>query len=435
MKTPLLILLAAAAGFLGALLLRPAPAPTASDNLAAREARWEAERHRLQAALRAARDRAAYPAPAPNASAPSIRDISKLSAAATLEQLTKTKITKGPGQSIAARRVVVLLENLITLGPESLPVIREFLGRNLDLDYDIDLAGAPGTPKEPKEGKDGKAPKDAKPDKDGKSLRMLTDFIVPPSLRFGLFDVVRRIGGPEAERILADTLVVTGRGAEVYYLARVLEDTAPNKYREPALIAARDLLVNPIVAGRATKLDQLDKDYLYAVLMMFGDRSFIALAKSQLLRPDGSTDPSALRYLQLAQRADAITTLSDALRDPRLKDPKDKEPLLKEALSFAGSDPRANELLHSVVTSDQMPLKLREKSLNDLDKHGYENPDNLTASDQQLVVSRLQVLQALRPELNDPQLVAAWEKTFVKLTAMLADPTAKANQKKPKKTP
>ena len=436
-KKSLLLLLGLAIGLAVAAWLAPKPLATSPDNLAAREARWEAERQRLQTALRAARERADHVPTAPQAKLPAtiIHVVAKLSAAESLDQLTKIKISKGPGQNIAARRVVVLLENLIALGSESLPVIRTYLAGNTDITYDTDLGGALDGPKESKDGKDGKAPKEPKADKDGKSLRQLTDFIVPPSLVFGLFDVLRRIGGPEAERIMADTLALTGRGAEVYYLARVLEDSVPGKYREPALLATRDLLVNPMVKTRATRLDQLDRDYLYAVLMMFGDRSFIALAKSQLLRPDGTTDPAALRYLQLAQQADAITTLTETLRDPRLKDPKEKEPLLKEALSFTGADPRANQLLHSVVTDEQLPLKLREKSLNDLDKHGFENPNNLTARDQQIVLARLLVLQALRPDLHDPQLTAAWDKSYTKLIALRDAPAAKANEKAGKKAP
>jgi len=437
MKKPLFLLFAVVLGFILALWLQPAPVPPAADNLAAREARWEAERTRLQAALKAARERPVPPTPAPVAPQ-IIQVVAKLSAAETLQQLRQTKVTRGPGQAVAARRVVVLLENLIALGPESLPVIRSYLATHEDVNYDSDLAGASDAAKAPppeKEGKADKAAKAPKMDKDGKSLRMLTEFILPPSLVFGLFDATRRIGGAEAERLLADTLRETGVGAEVYYLARALEELAPGRHRAEALAAARELLVNPLVKGRATRIEQMDRDCLYAVLMMFGDRSFLALAKTQLLRADGSTDPSALRYLQLAEPADAIASLAQALRDPRLKDPKDKEPLLKEALGFTGSDPRANQLLHSVVTDDQLPLKLREKSLNDLDKHGFENPDNLTARDQQLVQARLQVLQALRPDVRDPQLTAAWEKTFLKLTGLLADPAARAAQKQAKKAP
>ena len=44
--------------------------------------------------------------------------------------------------------------------------------------------------------------------------------LVPPSLRFGLFDVVRRIGGPDAEKLLGEMLGTTGRGVELAWLAR-----------------------------------------------------------------------------------------------------------------------------------------------------------------------------------------------------------------------
>ena len=44
-----------------------------------------------------------------------------------------------------------------------------------------------------------------------------TDFVFPPLLRFGLFDATLKIGGAKAEKLLADTLSITGRGVELAY--------------------------------------------------------------------------------------------------------------------------------------------------------------------------------------------------------------------------
>lgn len=95
------------------------------------------------------------------------------------------------------------------LGPPALPALRRFLASDRDV-----AESAPG-----------KAPRD---------LKALSEAWVPLSLRVGLFDLVRRIGAPEAESILAENLTRTRRGLEVAYLVHLLEELAPGKYWEVA---------------------------------------------------------------------------------------------------------------------------------------------------------------------------------------------------------
>ena len=94
-------------------------------------------------------------------------------------------------------------------------------------------------------------------------MRSLAEALAPPSLRFGLFDVVRQIGGADAEAILAESLAGSGRGLEVAYLTHVLEEMAPGKYKDAALAAARNLLASGTAA---------DRDHLFGVLRRFGER-------------------------------------------------------------------------------------------------------------------------------------------------------------------
>ena len=116
--------------------------------------------------------------------------------------------------------------------------------------------------------------------------------------------------------------------------------------------------------------------------------------------------------------------------DPRVTEGKQREDLFKEALRAAGADPRADELLARAVTAEELPLKLREKSIRDLDKHGFESPEQLTERDLQIIQARLRLLEALDPGLRDPKLQEAAVKTRTELNAYLADPAYKANKKK-----
>ncbi|MBI3881660.1 MAG: hypothetical protein HY301_16550 [Verrucomicrobia bacterium] len=380
-------------------------------------AAWQAEKARLEELLARPRPVASVStAPPPRADNPA----ASRTAQEILAELRTLKISRASGVA-RSRRALKLLEELVDRGPAALPAIHGFLARFEDVDYELDAAPAGGDAKG--KGKDkGKA-------KDHAAL-LPTDFIVPPSLRFGLFDVVRRIGGAGAEQVLAEVLGATGRGAEVYYLARVLEQLVPGKYRDEAVATARTFLLNPLPAAARGPLDQNDRNYLYAVLALFGDTSLAVLAQTQLIQPDGSLDANALRFLHDTMGTNALPALAQAMFDPRVTEPKEKEELFKEALSFTGADPRADELLARAVTAEDLPLKLREKSIRDLDKHGFESPEQLTPRDLLIIEARLRLLEALGPGLRDAQLQEAWLKTRTELTAYLADPARKANKKK-----
>src|SRR6185503_1769266 len=164
------------------------------------------------------------------------------------------------------------------------------------------------------------------------------DSILPLSLRFGLFDAARQIGGVEAESLLADVLGATGRGVEVAWLARTLQEIAPDKYRDVALAAARELLARPLATNAASPLDRNERDQLFGVLTLYGDASYVGAAQAQLVRTDGEVDRSALRYLQQSLGQQAVPIAAQWYNDPRLTDPAKKEPFARLALNYVGTD-------------------------------------------------------------------------------------------------
>src|SRR6185503_12087435 len=202
---------------------------------------------------------------------------------AIVARLRALRANAGVSSARMGRQIIYALEELIAIGPSALPAIREFLSRNEDVDYDLALAAQ------------------------GKSQRgtVPNDFVLPPSLRFGLLDATRQIGGAEAEAILADILASTGRGVELAWLARVLQELVPNKYRDVALTAARELLSRPL-ASAGSPLDRNDREHLFNVLSMYGDKSYVTTAQSQLVQADGVLDRNALRYLQQTLGSQAV---------------------------------------------------------------------------------------------------------------------------------
>ena len=100
------------------------------------------------------------------------------------------------------------LERLIAQGADAVPAIREFLTRNLDLDF-------------------------------GREEGQMLGY---PSVRTAMLDVLQQIGGPEALSLMLETLQTTSDPREIALLARSLDQQAPAQYRQQALSATRETL-------------------------------------------------------------------------------------------------------------------------------------------------------------------------------------------------
>ena len=352
------------------------------ETLKQERARWEAERVALQAKTNEASPRPAITSIIQKKEIVRVQE--ELDPEEIIDRLKKIKISSGAGQTKNARLAIQQFETLISIGPRALPAIRDFLSSNAEIDYDSSLS--------PRGSRDG---------------RISTEFALPPSLRFGLFDVARQIGGPDAEKLLADVLSVTGRGVEIAYLARVLQDMAPNKYRDLCINTARELLSRPIAPG-AKGLDKYDREYLYGVLGLFGDPSFAAEAQAQLVRADGGVDQGALRYLQQTLGTQALPSVINAY-DQAAIDPSKKEPLARYALEFAGADPMADDFWHRAISDPNMPIPQRAELIEDLNQDGIQSEEHPTAQDAQRIKNRLLLIERWRHEATDPALIAAYK--------------------------
>jgi len=92
------------------------------------------------------------------------------------------------------------------------------------------------------------------------------------SLRQGLFDALREIGGPEALAVTRETLQTTADPKEIALLARNLETMEPGQHREEALAAARETLAQAATG----QLHGLDVGPLFALLQTYGDVGVVA---------------------------------------------------------------------------------------------------------------------------------------------------------------
>ena len=304
-----------------------------------------------------------------------------------LNELVTIQATPGPGQPRAQYRVLALLDQLAQAGPNALPAIRQFLASNRDVAYGGN-AGRGGS----------------------------RNALLPPSLRFGLFDVVRQIGGAEAEQVLAESLASTGRGVEVTYLTQLLEELAPGKYRDAALTAARNLLSSGKVS------DLADRNSLYGVLRQFKDTSYVATAQANLVQADGKVDRSALRYLQQSLGEQSLVVAAQTFADGRVVDPDSKEALGRVALNFVGANDQALDLYHKAALDPQLKPDQRRQLVEDLNQDGLSNARNPTPEDLKIIANRYALTQTYLQQdyvKNDKVLNAAFLEANKDLANML----------------
>jgi hypothetical protein len=406
MKNALVIAVAAGLGFaVASVLVSTRLNARHAAQLAERQAAWQAEKDQLEAALASAE---AHPrvVTVPGATAPApVAAPARPSPAEIVTRLRTLKSAPGAGQMRVVRQAIHGLEELIAAGPGALPAIREFLARNEDIDFEF--AGTNQI-------------------KNSRSGTVPNEFILPPSLRFGLFDAVKQIGGAEAEKVLAEVLGTTGRGVEVAWLARALQDLSPNKYRDVALAAARELLGHPLAANSTSLLDRNDRDHLFSVLTLYGDTSYASTAQVQLVRTDGQVDRSALKYLHQSLGQQAVPIAAQLYDDPRLADPSKKEPLARLALNYVGGDALANEFYQKAINDLALPKDDRRNLIEDLNQDGFADRKNLTARDLPLIQNRIVLIEQLAPNATDPINAAAFKEAYkdlVKMRDRILNPT------------
>jgi len=162
------------------------------------------------------------------------------------------------------------LQQLVAQGPGAVAAIREFLQKNVDLDF------GPG------------------------------NGLGYASARAAMFDALVQIGGAEGIAGTLQTLQNTADPREIAVLAQNLEKLAPGEHRQEAIAAAREALA----MAASGKLEGADVAPLFEVLHAYGDTSVLtdlmqaakqwnyysAIALAQL--PDGAGIPSLIEMAQ-----------------------------------------------------------------------------------------------------------------------------------------
>ena len=309
-----------------------------------------------------------------NSAGPAVADYG-LSVPEILEELVEIKMTSENRRTVQ-RRINFLLESLVEQGQASVPHIREFLNKMEDIDFVVQRSDEEGRGR----------------GRGGRGGRTSMSFEQAPSLRIGLIDILKEIGGSSAEAALGEILTKTARGFEVAYTAKtVREMIGPDAFREEALDAAHALLNDPVEVSNPSSYDRNAKRYLFSVLEMYNDQTFIQSAQGLLVREDGKIDDTVLDYLGDVGKEGAMDTIYQAFSSGQVTDRGDLADLARAGVKFTGSNPQANQMFKEIMSSDEYDMRVKWQALSEMDE----------AEDEATLQVRLNLMQELQASGDD----------------------------------
>ena len=303
------------------------------------------------------------------------------SAPEIIEELMELKMTAA--RRVNQRRLGFLFESLAEQGDTAVPHIRDFLRKMEDVDFIIDQ----------------RSEKDIDKEKEHWRSRLVNvplEFEYPPSLRIGLIEILAEIGGPDAQDAIAEVLTSSGRGFEVAYSANKLRSMlGKDAYRDEALNVAHDLLTDPIDIVGGNKFDAASKQYLFAVLKMYGDKTFVQTAQAQLINEEGRIDRSVLSYFENIAGGRAIDAVVQAMQSGQLRE-TDMREMARVAVQGVGqNNVQADSLFQDIMTSDQYSLDVKMETIRSMDNS--EDLTNMDKSEQAAVLqSRLDLMDRIQ---------------------------------------
>jgi len=213
-----------------------------------------------------------------------------------------------------------------------------------------------------------------------------------PSLRIGLIDILKEIGGSSAEAALGEILAKTARGFEVAYTAKTVRDMiGPDAFRDEALEAAHALLNDPVEVSNPNSYDRNAKRYLFSVLEMYNDQTFIQSAQGLLVREDGKIDDTVLDYLDDVGKERAMDAIYQAFSSGQVTDRGDLADLTRAGLKYTGSNPQANQMFKDIMSSDEYDMRVKWSALREMDD----------AEDDTTLQVRLNLMQGLQASGDD----------------------------------
>ena len=244
-------------------------------------------------------------------------------ATSLIYRLARIEFTNGTLSIRQAEVIRQALKELIALGPAAVPAIRKFLLGFENVAFENLVGG---------------------------------NLLEYPTLRLALLDVLGKIGGSDAERVLHGQLEATAEPVEIAALARTLERLAPGQYREPILHATQELLAqisNELLSSEG-ELINVDTAPLFTVLQKYGDETVVAELEKV---PPWLQQYATVTLANLAG-GEGIQYLARMSSNPTTLQSEGGRLALQMLTQVAVDNLEAQEALFDTVSTDQIPASM-----------------------------------------------------------------------------
>jgi hypothetical protein len=221
---------------------------------------------------------------------------------------------QGPITPERAAQWKLTLQQLVQQGAGAVPAISEFLEKNLDFSF-ASMSGG--------------------------------DLLGKSSMRMALLEALQAIGGPEALMASAQTLQTTSDPREIAWLARSLEQQAPEQYRQLAVTAANEALA----MAAAGKLPGRDVGPLFEVLQQYGGPA----AAAELAKATEHWNYYAAITLANLPEGAGVPTLVQIVEDPNAGVKGTRAAALQMLAQVSAFYPEAREALFEQARANKIP--------------------------------------------------------------------------------
>lgn len=182
----------------------------------------------------------------------------------------------------------------------------------------------------------------------GRDTRPNRAMILPPTMRLGLLEVVNQIGGPEAKKILVETLDQCQSGLELRFLDQAFEKMELEKSERVELInrivEKAKLLIQDPPHNSNEYLTRRSAEELFRLLVKHQDESFTNIAKSLILNPEGGLNRNALDYISRVKGKESVDIIYDIYLTSNLTNRWDKRSLTDSILKHVGDHPKSDQM-------------------------------------------------------------------------------------------
>ena len=326
--------------------------------------------------------------------------------AEVLQQLLKVD-PNSKNRLTELRHAVHHFETLTDLGPKALPTIRDFIASGEDLSFGRTYTQNRNYNWYRINGQNQNAQKKTETKTQPVTRTYTyyssslgspgTGYLVPPTLRMGLFQVVAQTGGTVAEKLLADSLAMAQVGGEAAFLDYLLAEIAPDQYTDLALKVAHDLLLNPT---EESARDPQHETQLYAILARHRDATFAKHAQGLLVTDNGRLNQQALNYLNTVLKEKSVPLLAHALNDERLNKSY-RASLIGYVMRYTGQHAQADQMFRDIMSQPMTETDSRKVYYTDQYKalsSMYYNADKETAT------KRKALIESVRHNITNDQL-------------------------------